>query len=226
VGLRSLKRRLGAFGVLALAATGCTDAAGYDLDYIMGRVPFLSTMRRSVAFEAQSMPRLPAPGTVPVSSPNGVIVPVFAQAQLDSAAATLTNPVATSPEVIARGAAVYANQCFACHGAEAAGTGPVVGVGRFPIGPALNGDATAGRSDGYIYSVIRVGRALMPSYGDRVGDSDRWAIVHYLRQLQQQGGAVAAPVAAAPVGTPGDTSAAPGTPVDTTLAPAPPAAGL
>jgi mono/diheme cytochrome c family protein len=187
-----MKRRLIALGVLALAATGCTDAAGYDLDYIMGRVPFLSTMRRSVSYDPQTLPRLPAPGSVPFSSPNGAVVPVFAQAQLDSAAATLTNPLPASPDVIARGAAVYANQCFTCHGDGGAGNGPVVGAGRFPMGPPLNGPAAAGRSDGYIYGVIRVGRGLMPSYGDRVGDNDRWAIVHYLRQLQQQGGAVAA----------------------------------
>ena len=58
------RRALGAVA-LALALTGCTDWAGYDLDYILGSTPILSTMRTAVSFEAQEMPLLPAPGAVP-----------------------------------------------------------------------------------------------------------------------------------------------------------------
>ena len=39
--------------------------------------------------------------------------------------------------------------------------------------------------DGYIYSLIRYGRGVMPMYGDKVTEpADRWAIVNYVRQLQ------------------------------------------
>jgi mono/diheme cytochrome c family protein len=204
---RRSRSRLGRIGAIAAAVTllgGCTDAAGYDLDYIMGYIPFIGTMRSSVAYEAQSMPRLPAEGTIPVMSPAGDVPGAFTQAQLDSAGNTLTNPLPATPEVLARGATVYANQCFVCHGAQGAGNGPVVGVGRFPMGPALNAAATAARSDGYLYGVIRVGRGLMPSYGDRVGHNDRWAVVHYLRDLQRGTGAIVAPatVPAVAPGTP------------------------
>ena len=51
-----------------------------------------------------------------------------------------------------------------------------------------------GRSDGYIYAIVKAGRGLMPSYR-RIPPEDRWAVVHYVRQLQGQGG-TAAPAAA------------------------------
>ena len=72
-----------------------------------------------------------------------------------------------------------------------------------------------GYSDGYIYSIIRYGRGVMPRYGDKVYlPSDRWAIVNHLRKLQGASPAPQEPAGAA-VGIPpapsatGSTSARP-----------------
>jgi mono/diheme cytochrome c family protein len=182
----------------ALSFAGCTDWAGYDLDYFWDAIPVLATMRGSVAYDPYELPRLPAPNSVPFSTPNGDMPGPFAQAQLDSAAATLTNPFAGSadPAVLARGQAVYNTQCTTCHGPQGAGNGPVVGPGKYPFAPPINGAATVGRSDGYIYAVMVAGRGLMPPYGEKITHADRWATVSYVRQLQgQSGGASAAPAA-------------------------------
>lgn len=181
--------------VLVVILSGCTDLAGYDLDRFWGYIPFLSVLREGVGYDPYEMPRLPAEGSIPVATPMGDLPPPFTQSELDSVAGTLTNPLPRSQEVLARGELVYERQCYACHGPQGAGDGPVVGPGKFPFAAALNGDATAARTDGYIYAVTRVGRGLMPGYGDRVTERDRWAVVHYVRTLGR--GAEAAGVAPA-----------------------------
>ena len=57
-------------------------------------------------------------------------------------------------------------------------TGPFAGV--FPLVTA------AGRTDGYIYNLIRGGGQRMPSY-QRIAHEDRWHLVNYVRYLQQGG---------------------------------------
>lgn len=176
----------------ALAAlSGCTDWAGYDVDAFWGRIDMLSTMRTSVALDPYDMPRLPAEHSIPVASPMGDLPPRFAQTQLDSAAATLVSPFGAQPaaERLARGEVLYDRQCAVCHGQEGEGTGPIVGAGKYPFAPPLNGAATGGRSDGYLYGIIAVGRGLMPPYGWALSHDDRWAVVAYVRRLQQQAGA-------------------------------------
>ena len=194
--------RRGALGLLMLSATGCTDWAGYDLDYMWSALPALSTMRSSIGYDPYDMPRLPPENSVPLSTPNGNTPPPFAQAQLDSAAATLSNPFAggANAAVLARGQFVYNNQCVVCHGPQGAGNGPVVGPGKFPFATPLNTAATGARSDGYIYAIVTVGRGLMPAYGEKISHTDRWAVASYVRQLTGAA-APAAPVVAAPAVT-------------------------
>ncbi|HEX6746249.1 MAG TPA: cytochrome c [Longimicrobium sp.] len=228
--------------VVALSTFGlaaCTDWAGYDLDVASGKVPQLANMRRSVIPDPYAMPRLPAPNAVPSESPMGVTPAHFTSDKLDSVAATLRNPYsggAPAP-VLARGQVVFQNNCYVCHGPEGAGNGPVVQpakgangqmYSRFPGAPAINGQVTAAKSDGYVYAVVAAGRGLMPPYGPRLTEADRWAVVEYVRALQARAGqapqragaAPAAPATAAPAGA--TPAPAPATaPPSTTPAPAP-----
>lgn len=191
-------RHAALLGLVGFGAVGCTDYAGYDLDAAWGTIPALSTMRGSVAYDPYELPRLPASGSVPIATSGVEILPQFSQAQLDSVGRALTNPVPASPEVLALGQQVYETQCSVCHGPQGAGNGSVVGPGKYPFAPAINGPETSARSDGYIYGVIRVGRGLMPAYGERIHHNERWAVVNYVRVLQRQGGGAAqAPVGAA-----------------------------
>ena len=38
--------------------------------------------------------------------------------------------------------------------------------------------------DGEFFEVITYGKGTMPAYGPRISVEDRWAIVHYVRALQ------------------------------------------
>lgn len=178
--------------VAGAMVSGCTDFAGYDLDYLIGRADVISTMRNTISYQPQDIALLPAEGTVPVAGPGADSPAPFTAMQLDSAAATLSNPLAASETVLARGEVVYNNQCSVCHGALGAGDGSVVGGGRFPTAPTLLAGTATGRSDGYLYAVIRAGRGLMPAYGERIDHEDRWAVVHYIRALQGQPAAAGA----------------------------------
>jgi mono/diheme cytochrome c family protein len=207
-------RTLAALAASAAVLAGCTDWAGYDVDVAAGKVPQLATMRTSVIPDPYQMPRLPPEGSVPVVHPLGDVPAPYTSAQLDSVAPTLTSPWpagAAPANVLARGREQYAYNCAVCHGGAGAGNGPVVGQGKFPFAPAINGAATAGRSDGYIYAVIDVGRGLMPAYGPRMTHADRWAVVAYVRQLQRQGGATPSAAGTVTQTPPQQTQPPPGT---------------
>jgi mono/diheme cytochrome c family protein len=180
---RAGRRALLAAAVLALPA--CTDWAGYDIDVAIGHVPALSTMREDVIPDRYEMLREPPAGTVPVVHPLGDVPAPYTQAQLDSIAPFLTNPLPATPQVLHRGRLQYEQNCAVCHGTTGDGQGPIIGNGRFPFATVLTAAGpTATRSDGYLYAVIDVGRGLMPPYGHRMTHADRWAVVHYLRELQ------------------------------------------
>jgi mono/diheme cytochrome c family protein len=136
-----------------------------------------------VTFRDQVEPFTPPEGSVAVDA-EAPLLP-----QYDPGVDALVNP--TNPadfKSIARGQKLYATYCITCHGAAGMGDGPVSMAspqkgpfaGVFPLVTAM------GRSDGYIYNVIRGGGQRMPDY-NRVPPEDRWHLVNYVRYLQRGG---------------------------------------
>ncbi|MDX2193868.1 MAG: cytochrome c [Gemmatimonadales bacterium] len=82
----------------------------------------------------------------------------------------------------ARGDTLYQTYCSACHGFTGAGDGL---VGAKLGAPSLMTDRARKYTDGYLYSIIKYGRGVMPKYGDKIYDpTSRWAVVNHLRKLQ------------------------------------------
>ena len=107
-------------------------------------------------------------------------------------------------DVDAAGDTLYQTYCAVCHGSAGDAKGPV--SSRIGAPSLLTGRAR-GYSDGYVYSIIRYGRGVMPRYGDKVYlPSDRWAIVNHVRKLQGQSPLGPEPAGAA-VGIPPGPSA-------------------
>jgi mono/diheme cytochrome c family protein len=186
---------LAVFGLSA-----CTDWAMYDVDRAIGKVPQLSVMRVSIIPDPYAMPRGAPEHSIPTQSPLGNVPARFSQTALDSAGAALHNPLPVTPALVSHGAVKFHDNCSVCHGDGGQGNGNVVGPGKFPYAPSLVAPTTQARSDGYIYAVLVAGRNFMPPYGERLTETDRWAIVSYVRQLQ--GRAMAGPGAApAPTAT-------------------------
>jgi mono/diheme cytochrome c family protein len=196
-------RKLRLLGILALVATssGCTPLDD-ALAMIFGR-----SMRDQRSFDPYENTLLPPENSVPFAAGNltsgpyefnvgqpeaGATIPDFTAidvAQNAPVVANLANPVASSPESLARGQEMYERSCAVCHGDNGIGAQAYI-VDKHPILPAYNlaGDRVAAFSDGYIYGMVRVGRGLMPPYGHQVSHFDRWHIVNYVRELQRQAG--------------------------------------
>ncbi len=105
----------------------------------------------------------------------------------------IANPTPSSAASLANGRKYYQINCSVCHGDRGMGDGTVTKFGM--PGIAIVGDATRGRSDGYIYGMIRNGRGLMPTY-NRIEEMDRWDVVNYVRALQGGGAVEVGPLAA------------------------------
>jgi hypothetical protein len=127
-----------------------------------------------VKFRDQLDPFLPPEGAVAVDAEAPLLE------QFDPGADALANPThPTDWKSIGRGQVVYEMGDGPVSMASPAPLkGPFAGV--FPLVTAM------GRSDGYIYNLIRGGGQRMPSYG-RIPPEDRWHVVNYVRYLQRGG---------------------------------------
>ena len=100
-------------------------------------------------------------------------------------AAKVKNPVASSPQSIAKGKELFSKNCRFCHGAEAKGNGPMAPQGTHPSDLT---DATwdRGPSDGEIFAVIRDGAGPkfdMKGYKSKMTETDIWNVVNFLRSV-------------------------------------------
>lgn len=179
---------------LALAAGGC-DTWYNDVpspDDLMHNVPWFDHMITSRAphpYSRADIPRGTPPGTVPVT---GGEVDWSAEWATGNTATADRQANPTSGAATARGDTLYQVYCAVCHGPTGRGDGP---VGPRVAAPPLLTESARGRSDGYLYSILRYGRGIMGKYGDKIPNAhDRWQVVNYVRSLQ------AAVPAAAPAG--------------------------
>ncbi len=176
-------RGLAALALAVMALGGCTE-----IERAMASVKTLNFMHDSPFFDPHEAPRPAPPLSVPVASPAGHWEPPVERtdAALQAWGDTLTNPFDMSQDVLLAGAYTFQTYCAVCHGTTAVGDGPLVGLGKLPFATNLLLPVTEARTDGYIYALVRVGRGLMPSY-QRIPPRDRWAVVNYVRYLQQDG---------------------------------------
>src|SRR5712691_2797901 len=98
----------------------------------------------------------------------------------------MTNPVASSPEVIAEGRDHFADHCAVCHGNDGSGN-TEMGRGLYPRAPDMRLPATQNLSDAELFYIIENGVRLtgMPGWstGTKDGETSSWHLVHFVRQL-------------------------------------------
>lgn len=214
-----------ALGLLVLLCGGC-DFYYYRLpspDDLWRIIPWFDHMihaRYIRPYETQKVPRLTPEGSVPVRGGepdwsaewiSGKATTANALRNPFGARTSAARPGPSVPviprEVEAAGDTLYQHFCTVCHGATGNADGT---VSRHIGAPSLLTARARAYSDGYIYSIIRYGRGVMPRYGDKVyAPAERWAIVSYVRKLQARAPAAPGPAALIPPGpsATGSTSA-------------------
>ena len=100
------------------------------------------------------------------------------------------NPEPPPPPVtralLERGHDRFDRFCAPCHGIAADGISQVARAMTLRRPPSLVDAAAASLPDDRILYVIQHGYGLMPSYATLVRGNDRYAILHYVRALQQR----------------------------------------
>lgn len=163
-----------------------------DQDKIKGQKP-------SQFFEDGKGSRLPVAGTVPMSGDDGVFSVEFGEGRTGYYYTGLADGYygtgmpeelelteETVEAFLARGEERYGIFCAICHGESGDGAGTVSKLG-------LNGVRNlheemfqaADYPDGFLYHVITKGKGMMGAYGMNIPVEDRWAIVAYVRAMQE-----------------------------------------
>ena len=113
-----------------------------------------------------------------------------------TASKAVKNPIVSLTDVERKEAErLYLINCGICHGANLNGNGPLYkdGAGPYPAKPAsLVGDAKyEAMPDGQMFYSLAYGKNLMGSYASQLSRKQRWMIIKYIKDKQQEGKAAA-----------------------------------
>jgi mono/diheme cytochrome c family protein len=106
--------------------------------------------------------------------------------QIAADAASLLNPVPLTPDVLAKGQALFKSKCQRCHGASGVGNGPDADRDHSP-GDLTDGNRASRNPDGVLFYKIWNGRAKpkMPAFKTDISRDDVWTVVHFVKTLRK-----------------------------------------
>lgn len=100
-------------------------------------------------------------------------------------------PIPVTRELVMRGRERFEIFCADCHGEDGYGRGIVVMRG-FPRPESFHDARLRGAPVGLLFGAVTRGHGIMYGFADRIGPSDRWGIVAYIRALQKSQNAAVA----------------------------------
>lgn len=140
-------------------------------------------------FFSDSMSIIPSP---PNSIPRVHAKYRFTQVEYDSAIVRFTNPLPRDKYVLARGKNRYEIFCVPCHNHDGMGEGLIVTKPELapneegmPPPTDLTGSNARNIPDGRLFHILSAGQNLMFPVNFKMNETDRWAVVHYIRFLQE-----------------------------------------
>ncbi len=177
------------FLLVIVVSVGFNWSAGRD--YSRPHYVFLPGMADSDAYSAfDENPNLPGNLTLQ-TPPDGTIARGYAPLHYEAtpedaqrAGRELLAPFPLDdPEILERGAFVFAAFCQQCHGAGGLGDGLVARRG-FPPPPSLLAEHAVDLADGGIFHILTYGQGNMPSHAAQLSRDDRWKVISHIRSLQ------------------------------------------
>jgi len=172
--------------VIAIAGAASVQKGCRDATTSFTRLEYspIRDMRHTVVINPQKVSlRGPDSLAVPMNGREWMPRQDDLMANREAIGTRFSSTVAADDSSLARGGRMFTRLCTPCHGKAMAGDGPV--AAKFMPPPDLMGATTRGRSDGYIYTYIRYGGAIMPKYGHALTIDQTWDVVHYLRSQQK-----------------------------------------
>ncbi|ABE64807.1 conserved hypothetical protein (plasmid) [Nitrobacter hamburgensis X14] len=148
---------------IVLAVAGCDD----------------QSMRQQNRYDTYAPSKIWPNGSEAQPLPAGVV----AQGDL-ARARDVKEPPPVTDSLMRTGRKDFEIFCSPCHGLAGDGDGMVVQRG-FPAPPSYHSDRLREAPARYFFDVITNGYGVMYSYASRVPPHDRWAIVAYIRALQE-----------------------------------------
>lgn len=117
---------------------------------------------------------------------------ILEQTQYLIADSLYNNPLNDSKDILDIGKHLFESYCTYCHGNSGKANGPVITEVQladdeegFPAPPDLTAKRLINLTDARIFHILSSGQNLMFSYSDRLSANKRWAIVKYIRKLQE-----------------------------------------
>ena len=108
-----------------------------------------------------------------------------------AATRAMKNPIARTPENIAKGKAIYEGKgsCFRCHGVSGKGDGPYNTLVNLNPSPRdfTNSKFHRNRTDGELFWVLKngvPGTGMVPAIGGPITEDEAWHVILYERSFE------------------------------------------
>ena len=97
----------------------------------------------------------------------------------------MENPVTADATSLTKGEAAYKKFCGFCHGKTGLGDGVKARALKTFAGD-FSGEAYQSQTDGEHFYKTKFGRGEMPSYENKIPDTDIWHMVNYMRTFKAE----------------------------------------
>jgi mono/diheme cytochrome c family protein len=183
---RAIVRGVAIASVVALTgcARGCTSSKPpiHPNPSMFNQPKVLPQTASDFFYNGASM-RDPVPGTIPIGGlkEDGA----FFTGKGADGQFVAKIPEQVTPALVERGQQRYTIYCQPCHDARGDGHGILFQRGNVPTA-SFHQEKILKYPDGQIFDVITNGQGLMPGYRWPIQAADRWAIIAYVRELEQK----------------------------------------